>query len=109
MNFSLGDTMSQSQLATKVRYLTSADGAVELESGQSLIVHGIIVSANGGAVTQTFTESSVKGDTSNIIASISVLSGDTCVWDSNIWLADKGLAVTPVTNARITIVYRMDG
>ena len=92
--------MGWDQFAVKsTRVANATDQAIE--GGNSIRVYNIVCAANVGAGTVTIE----LYNTSTVLVSFEILSGDTVVLGGNGFLADKGIQVTASTNASCTIFH----
>ena len=97
-----------SQYATRVTYIDSTSGAVELNGGDSVAIHNVLVqNTTTSDVDFTFTQGSVKGDITITVAVITV-SGNTSNGEWNpCAIFDKGFRIAALSSGTsVTVSWR---
>jgi hypothetical protein len=98
-----------SHYATRVSYLTSASSASdrELNEGQSLSVHNVIVqNTTAAAVDLSFTQSTPAGDGTTVVGGITVSADDSYEWNPHA-IFDKGFTVPALgAGVNVTVSWR---
>lgn len=96
--------------ATRVTVVQNSDGATELNNGDSVYVHKVLV-ANSSAspVDQTFTESDDLGSTSTLVGQLTVPANDSEDWEPYA-VFDTGFRVAgPASDVVVTVTWRPTG
>lgn len=91
-----------SHYATRVTHLTSASGATELNDGNSLSIHNILIqNTTAAAVDITFTQATPAGDGTTTVGAITVGADTSTEWNPGA-IFDKGFTV-PALGAGVTV------
>lgn len=96
-----------SHYATQVTRLTSSSGATQLNSGDSVAVHNVMIAnTTNGIIDQDFTQGSVKGDGSTAVGSVTIPADSSVEWNP-MAIFDKGFRIPALTSGVIvTISWR---
>jgi hypothetical protein len=93
--------------ATQVTHLDSTSGVTQLNGGDSVSIHSIVVTnTSGSAVTITFTQGSAKGTITTTTLILVVANGDSMPYNPDA-IFDKGFRVPALAaNTTVTIAWR---
>lgn len=87
--------------ATKVSHFPASGGAAELDDGQPVAVHTVLIAnSSAGVVDISFTQSTPAGDGTTVVGIITVPANDSLEWDPYA-MFDKGFTV-PAMAADVT-------
>lgn len=97
--------------AAKLTQVAASQSNSQIQSGASITVYGITVTAaTGGAGQATFEEGTAPGDFSSTteVLEVDVPAGETVHIDTT-FLAGKGLRVTTAANTKVTVYHSQSG